>query len=212
MDKLTTEQKRAIAYIEQYWYQNNEFPATLPVGYQGLKELLSSAAVRVALSDRGIDGNYGLTEEMIAAIATVCNFADQRSRARKLKDMGISATKWAGWMRNPRFVAFLHKVSSDELQSNLHVAHEGVLRAVDKGSEQAVRLYMELTNRATSATEQNLRQVLAHLIESIQRHVSDPDAIKAIQRDFSAIMAGELPTTYSPKALDSPPPIPVPRI
>jgi hypothetical protein len=163
---------------------------------------LRNPTFRTALINRGIkipvepgQRIRDLTDEQVAAIATVLNFEDKRSRSAKLKSLGISPVQWMGWMKEPKFKKFLHQLSRENFQDSVHVAHEGMLRAVDRGDTNAIKFYMELTGRYTQSTpsEQNIRIILARVIESIQRHVQDPDILRAIATDFDAIMRGEVP-------------------
>lgn len=199
---LSTEQLEVIAYIEEYWHRNSRFP---PVGQIeknypefDLVNSLTHETFRLALHNRGIKAPsvgdaVGLTPEQVAAIVTVINIEDKRPRHVKLKELGITPARWAGWLKQVEFKEFLHDMSQTQFDDVLHIAHEGLLKAVDRGDTNAVKLYMELTGRHTPVTEtqQNLKLILARVVESIQRHVKDPVLLQAIANDFELIMRGE---------------------
>jgi len=190
--------KEACDRIEMQWSMFSHFPDhnELKITYEieDPDDFLNNSEVIRFLTQRGINYKLSndLTNEQMAAINTMINFQDRRTRASKLRDLGITPAKWQGWLKQKRFKQFLHQLSSTEFSDNLHVAHEGLLKAVDSGKPEAVKLYMELTGRYQSPESQNVRLILAHIIESIQRHVKDPEVIKAIAKDFEAIMAGQL--------------------
>lgn len=210
MEPMTPEQIRVVNYIEQHWHGSDTFP---PVGRikqrfpdLDLDATLKHETFRYALTMRGIDAPVGvvdnnysmiapdeLTKEQLAAITVMLNFNDTRSRTAKLKDLGISATQWAGWMKNKAFKEYVHDLSANNFQDALNVAHEGLLKSVDRGDTNAVKLYMELTGRYTAESTQmgNIKMVLAKLVESIQRHVTDPEVLRAIERDFEATLQGK---------------------
>lgn len=207
---LTTDMLDVIGYIEQHWIRYGKFP---PVGSMksrypkfNLKTAMKHNTFRLALDNRGITvplNTYledlpendipDLTNEQVAAITVMVNFHDPRSRTRKLNEMGISPTKWNGWLLNTKFKEFLHDLSARNFQDAVNVAHEGLLKAVDRGDTNAVKLYMEMTGRytQTSGQNQNIRVILARVIESIQRHIRDPEVLRAIANDFEIIMRGE---------------------
>lgn len=195
--------------IEHYWHKNESFPPSKFFEYEefDIAENLKHETFNLALTKRGITvpvisdrskGELmpdGLTSEQVAAITIMINFEDRRPRSTKLKEMGISATQWAGWLKNPDFKNFLHQMTTTHLQDVLHVANEGLLHAVERGDTNAIKFYYELTGRHTqeSGSMHNLKVVLAKVIESIQRNVKDPEILRAISADFEVILAGGSP-------------------
>jgi hypothetical protein len=99
-------------------------------------------------------------------------------------------------MKDPKFKEYYMTVAENHFRDALPAAQEGLLRAIDKGSVEGIKYYIELTGRHTSdsAGMQNLKTVIAKLIESIQMHVKDPVALEAIATDFDAIIKGGSPT------------------
>lgn len=196
--------------IEHYWHKNEVFPPNDFFKYEkfDIVENLKHETFHLALVKRGIkvpvvvdrsNGHVtpdGLTTEQVAAITTVVNFEDKRPRSVKLREMGITTTQWGGWLKDPEFKKFLHQMTTTHLQDVLHVANEGLLHAVERGDTNAIKFYYELTGRHTqeSGSMQNLRVVLAKVIESIQRNVQDPEVLKAISSDFEIILAGGNPS------------------
>ncbi len=208
---LTAIQQRVISWIYERWLGGYGFPSKSQFRNAwpefDLNESLQHDIFLKALYNRGIKPpnvlEEGLTNEQVAAIATICNFADRRSRTAKLKSLGISVTKWQGWLKDKAFREYLHTFSAANFEDNVHVAHEGLLNAVDRGSVDAIKFYMEITGRYTQGSQetQNIKIVLARVIESIQRHVKDPEILRSIATDFESIMSGGNP---QPAQLTSP--------
>jgi hypothetical protein len=210
MMPLTANELTLIGYIEERWHATGKFPRAEVLKERfdiDVKELLAEKETfRLALVNRGIKyPNYdlidlqldGLTNEQVAAIITMVNFDDKRPRATKLKEMGISVVKWNGWMKERAFVDYLQDLSSRHFQDALDKAHEGLMRSVERGDTNAIKLYMELTGRHTpggvgsGATAENVKIILQRVVEVIQRHVKDPETLRAIGIDFEKVMNGE---------------------
>lgn len=192
---------QVVNYVEQTWNLTGNFPSEKAIFDRypkfNLAQSMGKSTFVNAVLNRGIEfpsPSDELTVEQVAAISAVMNFDDTRSRAAKLKELGISHNKWQGWMKNLKFKGYLQKVSADAFEGSLHVAHEGLLRAVDRGSVDAVKFFMELTGRHSSSSveQQNVRVILAKVMESIQKNVRDPEVIRAIAYDFERILRGEL--------------------
>lgn len=202
---LSMEQLQLINWIEQYWNQHGKFPpvGTLRSRFPHCEDDLAFEPVRVALANRGIRLPIGdaypseLTEEQVACVAVVLDWSDRRSHNVKLKSMGVTPTKWNGWMKSQVFKDYVHSLSARGLDDALHVAHEGLVNATAKGSVDAIKYYMELTGRYSSDTGQmaNFKIMVQRMVESIQRHVKDQDVIRLIAADFEVIMKGEIPQT-----------------
>lgn len=205
MQPLSSVQLAVINKIEEFWHRNEVFPSGdffRNLGFD-ISENLKHETFNLALVKRGINVPVvtdrseavlpeGLTTEQVAAITTIINFEDRRPRSVKLRELGITPTQWGGWLKQKDFKSFLHQMTTTHLQDVLHVANEGLLNAVDRGDTHAIKFYYELTGRHTqeSGSMQNLKVVVAKLIESVQRNVKDPDILRAISADFEIILSG----------------------
>lgn len=207
---MSPEQMKVLTFIEQWWHINESFP---PVGTFSkqfpdfdINESLRHEGFRLALSNRGIHAPAqvnmpgqtipnALTPEQLAAITVMVNYADTRPRGTKLKELGISTTKWAGWMKNPVFKEYLQGLTAANFQDAMYIANEGLMKAIDRGDTNAVKFYMEITGRYTQDTPalQNVKLVVAKLVEAVQRHVKDPELLRSIGQDFDALLKGEAP-------------------
>lgn len=200
---LNLEQIKVINWIEEWWLRKDSFP---PVGafndfFPGfsLEESLKNEIFLAALEYRGIklpDADDHLTNEQLAGIAVISNFRDTRTPTAKLRALGITWTKWQGWMRNKHFRDFLRDLCGTNFAQSLDVAQAGILRAVEKGNIDAAKFYLEITGHYTPQSQEvvNLKLVLARIMETIQIHVKDPNTLRSIATDFERIMQGGLPT------------------
>lgn len=215
---LSQEKQDALRKIETHWhYRNKLLTAGIPKLYwqdpnfvkairergipyrSAIGEIVTSTASGPPVGPKFSSGDVpDLDDQQLAAITTITNFDDRRSRSAKLQDLGISSAKFAGWMRDPEFKEVLQKISNEVIQDSVHIANEGLLKAVDRGDTNAVKYWREVTGRASSQTELNLRLVLQRLVESIQRHVKDEAVLRSIQEDFSRITAGEAAAELPP--------------
>lgn len=211
---------KVINWIEYFWHKYNRFPSPKDwlafsrkkeelSGYS-LEDALQNATFRLSIKERGIQSpasmseGWGLSNEQVAAIVVVTNFEDVRPRHAKLRELGISAAKWGGWMRNAMFVDFLQEMSASHLKNAMHVANEGLLKAMDRGDVHAIKFYFELTDRhgGTADAVKNVRMLLAKVLEAIQVHVPDPKTLNSISRDFEVILNGGTPEYAKPKQIE----------
>lgn len=204
---LTIQQLRYVSFIEEYYLNHKEFP---PVGLLeshygksfNIKLLLKHPTFKLALENRGIpipdptSSKFpaSLTDAQIAAVRLILDYNDKRSHRAKLQSLGITTIQWQGWLKNRVFKTFLHSLASEAFDESSHIASEGLVTALQRGDTSAIKLYYELTGKYTNNGEVlNTKLILAKIIESIQRHVKDPDTIRAIAQDFEVIMQGGTP-------------------
>lgn len=206
MDRLTTNELTLISYIEQKWHQDGKFPNPEIIENKfdvDIRDLILNKAVfKKALDNRGIRyPNYALgdidledlSNEQVSAVITILNLEDKRTRAAKLKDLGLTVQQWNGWMKDPKFVEFLQETSAKNFHAALDKAHEGLTRSIERGDVNGIKLYMELTGRHNTATPtmQNVQVLLQRVVEVIQKHVKDPQLLRAIGEDFERVMNGQ---------------------
>lgn len=207
---MTHAEQSALHYIEQIYQYTRNWPKTdtLEARFPSfvLREALRKSSFVNGLLNRGIDIPSAVDHEylspvQIAAVSSILNWDDKRSRSTKLKELGVSTTQWTGWQRSKKFREYLVSISSENFEDAVDHAHEGLLKAVDKGNTEAIKYFMEVTGRytASNAEVMNLKVVMTRLIESIQRNVNDPIILAAIERDFELILGGAQP----PQAIEN---------
>lgn len=212
MEPLDREELEVIHFIETYWNAEDEFPSLKDLMKQfpdlDLEESFDKDTFIKALDLRGVivppdfdkyrSGQLTkpkMTKAQMAAVVLITDFRDRRSQGSKLKSIGVTTVQWNGWLRNAHFKKYLHDLSSKHFHDSLEVAHSGLLKKVEEGDTNAVKFYLELTGRygGENTTVENLRLVISRLVESIQKHVREPEVIAAIEADFKLIADGKQP-------------------
>lgn len=135
----------------------------------------------------GVQSSGQLTPTQIAAAHTVLNFADDRPNDQKLSELGVLTTQWYAWLNDPTFQSYVQKLADNNLQNVRPEAMTEFAKLVRKGDFQAIKYYFEVTGEfgsQTSASEQQITAMLQLVVESVQRHVKDPEVLAAISRDL----------------------------
>lgn len=199
---LSVRQIEVINWIEEWWLRKGTFPPvdSLKSFFPSfdLKESLNHDLFLTALENRGVklpSADDKLTNEQLAAIAVMSNFRDTRSPTAKLRSIGVTWTKWQGWMKNKHFKEFLHDLAASNFQDSIDVVQSGLLKAAEKGNVEAVKFYLEATGRYTPQSQEtvNVKMILAKILEVIQMHVKDPATLRSIAVDFETVLAGGQP-------------------
>lgn len=201
LQPLTSEQLDMVAYFEEHWFRYHALPLEQDIKARysaSVEDLLKNPTFQLSLQNRGIplpsgEGNSlptGFSREQIAAITRFLDIHDKRSLQTKLKEIGVTTTQWNGWMRSKKFKDYVLDASTEDFETNLHEAQLGLRQAMDRGEVAAIKFYYELTKRynANEGNIGNLKVVLAQIIETVQRHVTDPETLEAISRDFEVIL------------------------
>ena len=199
---LTYNQKTLINFLEEWWFShddlNQKFPSQqmivsrtkLPTAE--VTRYLKDKKVLAALDSRGII--YAditlLLPEQLAVANVILDFSDRRSQKVKLNDLGISTTKYSAWLRQPKFQRYLRYRAESLLGNTQHEAHTALLKNVQNGDLNSIKLYYEVTGRWSSkpAAELNLEFILLKVVESVQKYVTDPAAITAIARELGELL------------------------
>lgn len=196
---LSLKELAVVDYCEEYWHTYSKFPpvGTLEAEFAQLsiKQLLLHPTFRLSMKNRGIilpetKSPNRLSKEQLAAAIKFLDLHDKRALGTKLKEVGVTTTQWYAWMKDPVFKDFVLESSSKDFEDALHEAQHGLRQAIDRGETNAIKFYYEVTNRYNSQTGQvgNIKVVLAQVLEAIQRHVKDPEVIRAIGQDFENIL------------------------
>lgn len=196
---LSFNELKVINWIEEWWLRKSSFPPVdrLSKEFEGfdLNDALSNETFLAALNNRGIklpQAKKNLSNEQLAAIALMSNFRDGRSPTAKLRSIGVSWTRWQGWMRDKYFKEYLQDVCAVNFNDSLDIVQSGILRAAEKGNIDAAKFFLEVTGRYTSQSAEvaNLKLVLSRILEVIQIHIKDPNVLRSIAGDFDRVLQG----------------------
>jgi hypothetical protein len=154
-----------------------------------------SMDVRGIIMDSQYVANKKLTQRQMTAAAMMSSVVDRRSEGKRLSDLGISTTEWSTWMLDETFVRYYEGRVEKMLANSVSAAHLGLMRGVNNGNVQAIKLLYEITNRYNPAQEDqvNVRVLLNRVIEVIQKHVKDPEILTNMARELTQVVAIEAP-------------------
>lgn len=199
---LTDNQRKLIFYLEEWWHSHSSINEKLPTQEQMVKDLkqdsneiarsLKEPSVLDALERRGI--TYAdvtlLQPEQLAAANVILDFSDGRTQKKKLEDLGISTQRYNGWLKQPRFQRYMRMRAESLLGEVQHEAHVALLKNVQRGDLNSIKLYYEMTGRWSSkpAAEINLDYILLKVVEAVQKYVKDPAAIQGIARELGSLL------------------------
>lgn len=214
---LTPEQYDLIVFLEQYYLTNSALPTREAAVQLGLDEMIYTSSIkdkvfRNALVERGIPvgafdldkdrsvqnwRDYALTEEQLTVANTMLDLNDNRSRRKKLSELGISTAKYASWERDPTYQAYLRSRSESLLGDSQSDAHLALVDRVRSGDMSAIKYFNELTGRhvpvGARASEGvfDTKMVLIKVVEIMQIHLSNqPEVLQAIANDLIELSEG----------------------
>lgn len=208
MPKPTAVEVDIMFAVEEFWNRNRFFPGTDEISkltkfpLDVVEEIITSGKLDKRFESLGIDKSavplakkgeigknaFGLTHSQLALASCLLNPYDQRSRAQKLKDLGIQPITFNGWMKSDKFVNYLKEQSERMFGDMMPMAKDALLRKVLKGEVGAIKLYMEMQGEySKSEPAQDYRLLVNRLIEAIQRHVKDPATLQALAEDIKSL-------------------------
>lgn len=210
---LSEKEFELLAFMEQEYLLNGAPPtkdrvlATGLFSSQQYDKALKSSSFRTALLDRGISlrglagtpGGGVLTEEQLVAANVMLDLTDNRSRKKKLMDLGIPTTRWEGWLRDPVFQSYIRTRSENLLGDNIHESHLALIDRVKSGDINAIKYFNEITGRyvPNAADKADVNAVLMMVLEVIQRHVRDPEALSNIGDELVMIGRANAPASMN---------------
>lgn len=201
---LSDSDYEVLTFIEQEYHLGNGIPSAdliakeLSLPPKNITKLLDRKDFNVALTSRGIRREVksrALTSEQLTCINTLLDQNDTRSDKKKLADLGIATQTYQGWCRDPAFALYLQQRTEALFPDGLNEANRALVDNVRRGDLGSIKLIYEMTGRWSSkpTSEMNIEMILMKVLETIQRHVTDPDALTAIAEDLSMLHAEAVP-------------------
>lgn len=195
--KLSQREKTYLAYCEKFYFLNNYgFPsneqaaAALNYTISEVAVFLQNEKLQSALDRRGLPwrtaGGFQseLSPTQLAVAITMSNFADERSADQKLSELGVNPQQYYTWLNDPLFQDAVQKMADRNLEIIRPEAVAEFTKLVRKGDFQAIKYYFEVTGQFTSPDVTSVQAMIQKLVESVQRHVKDPDTLAAISKDI----------------------------
>lgn len=209
MSKPTAAETDIMFAVEEFWSRERFFPGTAEIVKMThlnddiVTEVMTSGRFDSRWEKLGIDtgalplaqqrelgkNESRLTDKQMALASVLLNPLDKRSQTQKLQALGIQPVTFHGWMKSKKFTEYMAQQSEILFGDILPLARDALLRKVMKGEVNAIRLYMEMRgeyNKNNEAT-QDFRLLVNRLVETIQRHVKDPQALQAIAEEIKTL-------------------------
>jgi len=205
---LTEAQVQLLNFCEQYWHLHSTVPSEDFCAENGLdrrfyQKAFKSREFREALLARGIKirgvtvGNspyekmHALTEEQLTVANVLLDRDDNRSRKKKLADLGVSSAQLNAWYKDPAFQNYLRERTEGMLGENgATEADLALLDALRAGDLNAVKYFNEFSGRyrpGQNTDQVDVKQLLQLFVEVVQKHVADPALQSAIAQDLLMI-------------------------
>lgn len=148
-----------------------------------------------AMQERGYDYTdaRGMTAKQHIAIQIICQPLGTKGLLSRLKEAGITQNEYQKWMKNPLFAGAVRRATEDIIKDSQHIAHEALLKALQKGDMKAVEYYNQMVGYYNPSREAQIdvQSVLMQVIEIIQRNVKDPVALQNIAAEMQLMAAGQ---------------------
>lgn len=210
---LTVKQYDVLNYIEQEYLLEGYVPTKEQVvakricSAQFYDACYKNREFREALNVRGISlagitpGSEALSPEQLAVANVLLDRFDNRSRKKKLADMGVNTQTLNGWMRDPAFRSYYTRRAEGIFGDVVPEARLALMDNVEKGDFNSIKLALEMTGTYSTKTvgELNVDFLMMKVIEAIQKHVHDAATLEAIAGELGALA----PSTPAPVALPS---------
>jgi YesN/AraC family two-component response regulator len=145
-----------------------------------------------------------LTEKQLRVINAIMNTSDRRSKTKILNDFSVSAGMWATWQRDPVVSAYMRERAESLIGDAAPVAAKALVENIENGDQRALEYWYELTGRYRKNADStaNVQQIMVTVMETIQKHVKNPETLRAIAEDFG-LLAKELDGPVVPIRLEA---------
>jgi hypothetical protein len=126
-----------------------------------------------------------LDPAFVIAVNSLVDISDKRSKAIKLKAVGMTTHKFNVLLKSKQNKAYYEARAETAFQDVQPVAKTSLGRLVDSGDLQAIKYYHEFTGVHDPNRElnQNLNKIIFLFMEVLVRHV-DPKLVDTISQEF----------------------------
>lgn len=201
MKLLTKEEWEILNCIEEFHLRAGKFPALSTIAKRTgidqvlIVESLSNPLLQRSLEARGINFNLVDDERLkpvqLAAIQLLLNVTDTRNIKEKLASLGVKSATYQGWKKQPYFMAAYREASENLYGESLPEVHRSLVSNAIEGDLSSQKLVLAISGRwdtSKSVEGMNVQFVLMKVLEVIQKHVKDKDALEAIAGEFEGLL------------------------
>jgi hypothetical protein len=139
--------------------------------------------------------NYALSETQLLCANAILDSTDNRSRRKKLSELGIKTQQYETWMRDPVFSGYLRARAEGLLSDSQHESHLALIDRVKAGDISAIKYYNEMTGRYVQASARNagssgdVKMILLRVVEVLQKHL-EPAQLQVVAGELLALAEG----------------------
>lgn len=135
----------------------------------------------------GTDGKGIITPQQMMVVNTLLDKNDTRSDKKKLADLNVPSQTYQGWLKDPAFHTYVSARCEALFPGMVNEAHRALYDVVARGDISAIKLVYEMTGRYTDkkASDVNIDFLLMKILETIQKHVTEPATLQAIADDLA---------------------------
>lgn len=177
-------------YVTTGSYDNEGLQRRTGMTEASIAKVIASPEFKRAMSVRGVVPNAsGLTLEQDYALQKLTDPSDGKNLQAKLKQLGVSYSKYRAWMKQPVFKAVIESYTNDVLYDN-NPSMVQLAKKAGEGDLAAIKYLHELNGTYDPNRQTNIdfMQMLQLVIEIIFRHVKDADTLKALDSDLKMVV------------------------
>lgn len=134
-------------------------------------------------------GEIGIDPFFAMACTLICDTADKRSTAAKLKTLGLTTKQWQALLRVPGNNEYFQKRLNIAFGDTENSAKLALAKNVESGDLQSIKYYHEFTGKFRPQNETNLNLVflLGRLMEILSKRI-DPAVLAEIADEIETII------------------------
>lgn len=117
--------------------------------------------------------NYRPTGKKLLVARMLANPEDQRSITDICKEVGVARTTFYDWIGDNKFRAYVDELIDKYTDSELSRVWKALMRKIDKGDIQAIKLYFELKGMYKEGVGQRRMHVAEENVDPLSQALAD---------------------------------------
>lgn len=117
--------------------------------------------------------NYRPTGKKLLVARMLANPEDQRSITDICKEVGVARTTFYDWIGDNKFRAYVDELIDKYTDSELSRVWKALMRKIDKGDIQAIKLYFELKGMYKEGVGQRRMHVAEEDVDPLSQALAD---------------------------------------
>lgn len=135
------------------------------------------------------DPDFELDPVFVVATSIICDSADKRSTAAKLKALGLTTKQWQAALKIPEHRAYFELRVKEAFEGAESASKVALAKNIESGDLQSIKYYNELTGRYRPQEESfiNFMALISRFMEILSKRV-EPAVLAEIADEFDAII------------------------